>query len=148
VAEGKKLGGVLAETRIVGEQVQDVVIGLGLNGVNPVPSTGTSIQQLIQPERASSSLNTLEGLASVALYGLMQGYLHWQNLGDEAFLEAYQTGMANLGQTLAMEGKTVEVIGVAPSGNLRVRPTQTHTDTPAVKTLEIEPGKVTLGYNA
>lgn len=88
----------------------------------------------------------------MALYGLMQGYLHWQNQGDEAFLDAYQARMANLGQILAIEGQPVEVIGVAPSGNLRVQLAPVPTvpidiDTPAVKTLEIEPGKVTLGYN-
>jgi len=152
VAQGKKLGGVLAETRLEAGKVRDVVIGLGLNGFNPVPATGVSIQQLIRPELAPTPLNTLEGLAAIALYGLMQGYLHWQNQGDDAFLDAYQARMANLGQAVAVEGQPAEVVGVAPSGNLRVQLTPTHahihTDTPAVKMLEIEPGKVTLGYNA
>ena len=148
VAQGRKLGGVLAETRIEAGKIQDVVIGLGLNGFNPVPTTGISIQQLIQPELGHDSLKSLEGLAAIALYGLMQGYLHWQNLGDDAFLKVYQARMANLGQALAIEGKPAEVIGVAPSGNLRVQLVHTHRNTPAVKTLEIEPGKVTLGYNA
>lgn len=148
VAHGKKLGGVLAETRIETGQVKTVVIGLGLNSFNPVPVTGVSIQQLIQPELASGPMNTLEALAAIALYGLMQGYLHWQNQGDDAFLIDYQARLANLGQGLMVEGKSAEVIGVASSGNLRVRLTPMHNDKPAVKTLEIEPGKVTLGYNA
>lgn len=148
VAGGKKLGGILAETRLDSGRVQTVVIGLGLNGFNPVPTTGISIQQLIRPELAPSALKTLESLAAVALYGLMQGYLHWLNQGDEAFLADYQARMANLGQPLALNGETAEVVGVAPSGNLRVQISQTHMNTPAVKTLEIEPGKVTLGYNA
>lgn len=148
VAGGKKLGGVLAETHLEGGRVQTVVIGLGLNGFNPVPATGTSIQQLIQPELASSPLNTLEDLAAIALYGLMQGYLHWQNQGDDAFLIDYQARLANLGQGLTVEGRPAEVIGVAPSGNLRVQLTPTTSDIPALETLEIEPGKVTLGYNA
>lgn len=148
VAGGKKLGGVLAETHLESGRVQTVVIGLGLNGFNPVPNTGTSIQALIQPESAPGPLNTLEGLAAIALYGLMQGYLHWRNQGDDAFLIDYQTRLANLGQGLTVEGQAAEVIGVAPSGNLRVRLNPMHNDTPAVKTLEIEPGKVTLGYNA
>ncbi|MBE9137422.1 biotin--[acetyl-CoA-carboxylase] ligase [Nodosilinea sp. LEGE 07088] len=148
VIEGKKLGGVLAETRIDGGMVQDVVIGLGLNGFNPVPPTGISIQQLIQPETAAPALKTLEGLAAIALYGLMQGYLHWQNQGDEAFLDAYQARLANLGQVITLEGEPAEVIGVAPSGNLQVQVAQTHNHSPVVETLEIQPGKVTLGYNA
>ncbi|MEO1067908.1 MAG: biotin--[acetyl-CoA-carboxylase] ligase [Cyanobacteria bacterium J06638_6] len=148
VVDGKKLGGVLAETRIEGGMVQDVVIGLGLNGFNPVPANGISIQQLIQPETAPPALKTLEGLAAIALYGLMQGYLHWQNQGDEAFLDAYQTRMAHLGQVVTLEGALAEVVGVAPSGNLQVQVAQTHNHSPVVETLEIQPGKVTLGYNA
>ena len=144
----KNLGGVLAETHLESGRVETVVIGLGLNGFNPVPATGTSIQQLIQPELAAGPLNTLEDLAAIALYGLMQGYLHWQNQGDDAFLIDYQARLANLGQALTVEGRPAEVIGVAPSGNLRVQLTPTPSDIPAVKTLEIEPGKVTLGYNA
>ncbi|MGB3203236.1 MAG: biotin--[acetyl-CoA-carboxylase] ligase [Nodosilinea sp.] len=148
VAEGKKLGGVLAETHIENGRVQTVVIGLGLNGFNPVPATGISIQQLIQPESISNRLNTLENLAAIALYGLMQGYLHWQNQGDDAFLIDYQARLSNLGQGLTVAGHPAEVIGVAPSGNLRVQLNSNHSDLPAVKTLELEPGKVTLGYNA
>ncbi|MFQ4137315.1 biotin--[acetyl-CoA-carboxylase] ligase [Nodosilinea sp. PGN35] len=148
VAGGKKLGGVLAETHLENGRVQTVVIGLGLNGFNAVPGVGTSIQALIQPELAADPLNTLEGLAAIALYGLMQGYLHWQNQGDDAFLNDYQTRLANLGQGLTVDGQSAEVVGVAPSGNLRVRLISLPSDLPAVKTLEIEPGKVTLGYNA
>ncbi len=148
VAGGKKLGGVLAETHLERGRVKTVVIGLGLNGFNSVPDIGTSIQALIQPELAPDPLNTLEGLAAIALYGLMQGYLHWQNQGDDAFLADYQTRLANLGQGLTVDGESAKVIGVAPSGNLRVRLANIHNDAPAVKTLEIEPGKVTLGYNA
>ncbi|MGB3136811.1 MAG: hypothetical protein WBB18_08405, partial [Nodosilinea sp.] len=148
VSGGKKLGGVLAETRSESDRIQTVVIGLGLNGFNPVPATGTSIQQLIHPERAPVPLNSVEGLAAVALYGLMQGYLHWQNQGDEAFLIDYQSGLANLGQSLTVAGQAAEVIGIARSGNLQVRLAPSYSDIPASTTLEIEPGEVTLGYNA
>jgi BirA family biotin operon repressor/biotin-[acetyl-CoA-carboxylase] ligase len=153
VARGKKLGGVLAETRIEQGLVQEAVIGLGLNGFNPVPATGIALQQLIQPgliqpERPPGPLNTLEGLAAIALYGLMQGYLHWLNLGDEAFLQVYQARLVNLGQRIDLDGEDAEVVGVAPSGNLRVRLLAPWGEAATVKTLEIEPGKVTLGYNA
>lgn len=146
VVRGKKLGGVLAETRVVGSQINDVVVGLGLNGFNPVPATGVTIQQLIQPEHHATPLNSLEGLAAVALYGLMQGYLYWQSQGDEAFLEVYQTQMSHLGQMVTVGNDPAQVTGIAPSGNLQVCPVDANAlgDTP----LEIEPGKVTLGYNA
>ncbi|WP_156119951.1 biotin--[acetyl-CoA-carboxylase] ligase [Leptolyngbya sp. KIOST-1] len=148
VAKGKKLGGVLAETHLENGRVQTVVVGLGLNGFNPVPATGISVQQLIQPESSPAVLNTLENLAAIALYGLMQGYLHWQSQGDDAFLVDYHACLANLGQGLTVGGRATEVVGVALSGNLRVRLKPLHENVPADKTLEIEPGEVTLGYNA
>ncbi|MGF1567756.1 MAG: biotin--[acetyl-CoA-carboxylase] ligase [Nodosilinea sp.] len=146
VGGGKKLGGVLVETRLVGSRIQDVVIGLGLNGFNPVPATGISIQQLIQPEQPLPPVNTLERLAAVAIYGLLQGYLYWQNQGDTAFLAAYRARMTHLGHILKVNGDDMQVTGVAASGNLQVQPKSSHP--PALTKLEIEPGKVTLGYNA
>jgi BirA family biotin operon repressor/biotin-[acetyl-CoA-carboxylase] ligase len=146
VVQGKKLGGILTETRVGGSQIHEAVIGLGLNGYNPVPTTGISIQQLIQPEHAPTPLKSLEGLAAVALYGLLQGYLYWQSQGDEVFLKAYQQQMTHVGKTIVVGDHPTQIIGVAPSGNLHVRPFYNHQpgDTP----WEIEPGKVTLGYNA
>lgn len=146
VVEGKKLGGILAETRLGGSQIREAVIGLGLNGFNPVPPPGISIQQLIQPERTATPLKSLEGLAAVALYGLLQGYLYWQSQGDEAFLKAYQTQMTHLGETIVVGDHPTQIIGVAPSGNLHVRPFHDHQ--PGDNPWEIEPGKVSLGYNA
>ena len=146
VVNGKKLGGILSETRVEGGVIQDVVIGLGVNGFNPVPSTGISIQQVFQPDFPPPPLNTVEGVAAVALYGLIQGYLYWQNYGNQALLNAYQTFMSNLGQTIVFDNNLVEIIGVSTSGNLQVKPC---LDTRKfARTREIEPGKVTLGYNA
>ena len=146
IVQGKKLGGLLAETRVEGNIIRDVVIGLGLNGFNPVPLTGISIREIFQPDLPPSPLNTLEGLAAVALMGLNQGYLYWQNHGNKALLDRYQTCMAHLGQIITFNDYPVQVVGIAPSGNLQVQ-------SPAGKeqwanALEIEPGKVTLGYNA
>jgi BirA family biotin operon repressor/biotin-[acetyl-CoA-carboxylase] ligase len=146
VARGQKLGGLLTETRLEEDIVSDVVIGVGLNGFNPVPSNGISIQQIFQPDLPPSPLNTVEGLAAVVLYGLIQGYLYWQNYGDQALLNAYHTYMANLGQMITVNDHQVQIMGVAASGNLQVQAPPDCSQ--PVNRLEIEPGKVTLGYNA
>jgi len=146
VARGKKLGGLLVETRLAESCIKEAVIGLGLNSFNPVPATGISLQQLIQPEAVSTPLNTLEGIAAVALYGLLQGYFFWQNQGDSAFLAAYQARMTHLGQTIVVNNRLVEVRGIGASGNLRVQlQPNAHADP---IDLEVKPGEVTLGYNA
>ena len=146
VVNGKKLGGILTETRVSNGIIHDIVLGVGLNGWNAVPSTGTSIQKIFQPDLPPQPLNTIEGLTAVTLYGLIQGYLYWQNYGNQALLNAYKSSMTNLGQTITVEDNPVHIIGIAASGNLQVQAAQSNRQ--SMNTLEIEPGKVTLGYNA
>jgi BirA family biotin operon repressor/biotin-[acetyl-CoA-carboxylase] ligase len=146
VVHGKKLGGLLIETRVEGNLIRDAVIGLGINAFNPVPPTGISLQQIFQPDLPASPLNTLEGLAAVALYGLIQGYLYWQSYGDQSLLTVYQVNMTHVGQKVAVQDQLAEVVGVTASGNLRLQ-TQ-NSEGSRLNTLEIEPGKLSLGYNA
>ncbi len=149
VVGGKKLGGVLAEARMVGSLVERVIIGLGLNCFNPVPVTGISLQQILDSQNSHKSLQTIEGIAAVVLYGLVQGYFLWQTQGDRAFLAAYQSSMANMGQTIILNGHRAKVIGVSTAGNLQLEPDSWSVpdSTPNSTILEVSPGKVTLGYN-
>lgn len=152
VVEGRKLGGILVDTRVQGDQVQVAAVGLGLNYSNPVPPTGLALQSLLngpshptRPDLAPSPLNTLEGLAAVALYGLMQGYSLWQSRGDLAFLALYHQRMSHLGQRVMFKQRLATVTGVAPSGNLTLRLPSDGAGLPLE--VEVQPGEVTLGYN-
>jgi BirA family biotin operon repressor/biotin-[acetyl-CoA-carboxylase] ligase len=146
VLTGKKLGGLLIESHLEEGTIRDVVIGLGLNGFNPMPPTGISVQQAFQPDLPPPPLNSLEGLSAVALYGLIQGYLYWQSFGDRALLNAYRTQMANIGQRITFNDNLVKIMGIASSGNLQVQ--ECRGVSQFADPLEIEPGKVSLGYNA
>lgn len=147
VVEGRKLGGILVDSRVQGDQVQATVVGLGLNVDNPVPPPGIALGPYFNGlEAAPEPLNTLEGVAAVVLYGLMQGYHVWQAQGDSAFLAHYQRRMANLGQAVVVNHRTTTVVGIAPSGNLLVRLAVPVDGTPVE--VEVKPGEVTLGYNA
>lgn len=143
--EGKKLGGVLAEARVSGSILETLVIGLGLNCFNSVPPSGVSLEQVVNPEKPQEVLKTLEGIAAVVLYGLLQGYLFWQSRGDRLFIEAYQSIMAHLGQTLIVNGREARVIGVSIRGNLQLQANDPSAEDQDC--LEFEPGKLTLGYN-
>lgn len=156
VVGGRKLGGILVDTRAKGDRVQAAVVGLGLNYTNPVPPTGISLQQikpsfdppeaLPDPLNHPEHLNTLEKLAAVALYGLMQGYSLWQNQGDLTFLALYQQRMSHLGRSVCVDQTQGTVMGLAPSGNLKVRFPSDQAGIPLER--EVKPGEVTLGYNA
>lgn len=147
VVNGRKLGGILVETRVQGDQVLAATVGLGLNYTNPIPPTGISLGQLLNfPDQSTHPLNSLEGVAAVALYGLMQGYHVWQSQGDQAFLALYQQRMTHLGQSVVVHHQTGTVVGLASSGNLSVRIASDGTGAPLE--VEVLPGDVSLGYNA
>lgn len=147
VVAGRKLGGILVDTRVHSDQVAVAVVGLGLNVFNAVPPTGISLAQL-GADRAAypNPLASLESVAAVALYGLMQGYHLWQRQGDQAFLAQYQQRMAHLGQAVEVNRQPATVTGLSPAGNLIVRLSSSHPDLPLE--WEVQPGEVTLGYNA
>lgn len=144
VVAQQKLGGILTETRVEAGKIRAVVIGIGLNWVNPVPVGGISLQQLC-PEGLSYPLNTVENLAAVVLYGLIQGYIYWQSQGTDALLAAYCNQLVNLGQMVSVNGHLNQVTGITPEGRIQLRPHCPEGELAAV--LELEPGEISLGYN-
>lgn len=147
VAKGQKLGGLLTETRIEQDVIKAVVIGVGLNWKNPVPPTGITLENLVSPDQPCPALENLETVAAVVLYGLWQGYLYWQGQGTAVLLSAYQALLTNLGQVVTVNGHPVTVKGVTELGNLQVQPV-TAPGQNAKETLELQPGTISLGYNA
>jgi BirA family transcriptional regulator, biotin operon repressor / biotin---[acetyl-CoA-carboxylase] ligase len=166
VCQGRKLGGILSETRIERGQITAAVIGVGLNVDNPVPPTGITLREAVSargtrqlpadgsgsaltpplpPLPGSPPIASLEMAAAVVLYGLLQGYLFWQAHGSEALLEAYCTRLANLGQVLVLDGHKWQVQGVTQTGNLWVKDL---CSAAAPATRELQPGEITLGYNS
>ncbi len=145
IIRGKKLGGVLAEARTCGSLLETLIVGLGLNCFNTVPPAGVSLNQLVNREQPQEVLGTLEGIAAVALYGLLQGCFFWQTRGDRPFIEAYQAIMAYMGQTFIVNGREARVIGVSTRGNLQLETDDSSTENR--HSLEFEPGKFALGYN-
>lgn len=84
---GRKLGGILTETRLHQGQITLAVIGVGLNWANPVPESGINLQALTaQPH---PSIRSLEELATITLEGLELGYQRWQTSGIKSLLPDY-----------------------------------------------------------
>lgn len=146
VMDNRKLGGILTETRIERGRIRAVVIGIGLNWCNPAPPGGISIHQVL-PGAIASPLNTLEGFAAVVLYGLIQGYFYWQSQGADALLSAYCALLANLGQSVTVDGYDGAIAGVTAQGKIQIQTHSSGGGEPS-KVLEFEPGEISLGYNA
>ncbi|MBD0334128.1 MAG: biotin--[acetyl-CoA-carboxylase] ligase [Cyanobacteria bacterium Co-bin13] len=166
VFQGRKLGGILTETRVEKGQITAAVVGVGLNVSNPVPPTGITWLEAARKEprpelqpalptqvdcatplAAGFAPDSLEQAAAVVLYGLLQGYLFWQTHGTAALLEVYRTRLVNLGQILVLDGHQWEVQGVTQTGNLWVKDMGSKVST-AVGIRELRPGEITLGYNS
>ena len=151
VIRGRKLGGILTETRIRGGKIDRAVVGVGINWENPVPETGVSLRSFWQSSDAQKTspkltrdIPSLEMLAAIVLEGLARGWQYWQQEGVESLVKAYETLLVNIGQSVAIEGQSGTVVGVDGDGNLRIRLT--------AKTGEIlpeicrSPGNISLGY--
>jgi len=138
VLEGRKLGGILTETRVQGSQLTWAVVGVGLNWVNPVPEVGVGLQSWLGSQPADP------GMAAIALYGVAVGDRVRQHHGITAILPHYEALLLNIGQTIKLPAQTGggegTIIGVTLNGALRV-----HLPT-LQQTVQIQPGMVQLGY--
>jgi BirA family transcriptional regulator, biotin operon repressor / biotin---[acetyl-CoA-carboxylase] ligase len=142
VVEGKKLGGILTESRVQSGKLGQAVIGVGMNWQNPVPTTGVQLQQLT----AAMGLHDvdLEMVAAIVLAGIATGLNLLQQGETSALIAPYEALLSNRGQVVEWQGERWKVVGVAASGWLRIRPEQ--ADSAAEAEQLVEPGTLSLGY--
>ncbi|MEB3337256.1 MAG: biotin--[acetyl-CoA-carboxylase] ligase [Leptolyngbyaceae bacterium] len=154
VLQGRKLGGILTESRLYQGQISKAVIGVGINWSNPVPETGINLQSYLMQE-PDPPLQSLEDLIVIVLQGLITGYNSWQQGGMEAFLPAYLELLANLGDAVVVDNRAGVVVGVSPDGDLQVRlspldPDLDADENPISSTasaeISLKPGTISLGY--
>jgi BirA family biotin operon repressor/biotin-[acetyl-CoA-carboxylase] ligase len=107
--QGKKLGGVLTETRIHNQQLKAVVIGIGLNWSNQVPEIGIALKDYLNENKITANLNLspslkrelmvshlpaqltdLTDLKSIILAGLLWGYQCYSQTGLREILPRYE----------------------------------------------------------
>lgn len=143
---GRKLGGILTETKVRHEKIVHAAIGVGINWSNPVPVTGVSLQSFLS-QQALRSIDCLETLAAVTIQGTISGCKFCSPRGIDALLPSYHKLFINMGQRIAVEGENGTVVGISDRGELRVR---LDSQSPSCDTsLEIclPPGAVSLGYD-
>jgi BirA family transcriptional regulator, biotin operon repressor / biotin---[acetyl-CoA-carboxylase] ligase len=142
VVSGRKLGGILTETKIQQGAIRQAVIGIGLNWSNPVPETGINLQ-MIRAEQSSVSIASLEVLAAIVLQGVMMAYHYWQIHGIEPVLMAYESLLTGLGRSITVDDQVGEIVGVSQFGDLRVCVQQGAAPSTEIN---LPPGSIRLGY--
>ncbi|MDX2216993.1 MAG: biotin--[acetyl-CoA-carboxylase] ligase [Oculatellaceae cyanobacterium bins.114] len=144
VVQGRKLGGILTETRISQGIIRQAIVGVGLNWVNAVPAMGINLQT-VMATHSQPTIASLEKLAAIALQGIMGGYQQWQHQGIEAILPHYHALLTGVGQPVRLDDGLGEIVGVSSSGELRVR-LQPSEKAAAIAEISVKPGAVRLGY--
>lgn len=87
---GRKLGGILTETRIQQGMITSAVIGVGINWENLVPEVGISLQSYWQQQNISPQISSLETLEKLTLKGIFLGYDQLLTNGLDSLLPHYQ----------------------------------------------------------
>lgn len=132
---GRKLGGILTETKVQQGRINQAVVGVGINWANPVPETGINLQSfqmdqlsatpILQTAQRNSaaalSIGSLEMLAAVTLLGIASGNELCSQEGIDILLLSYQKLLTSMGRLVSVDGRPGVIVGVTPTGDLRVR---------------------------
>jgi BirA family biotin operon repressor/biotin-[acetyl-CoA-carboxylase] ligase len=120
---GRKVAGILVESTWMGEELDALILGMGVNVLNiSVPP----IEQLLFP---ATSIETELGhpIERTELLGdIIARVLDWRpNLGTDAFLRSWERNLAFRGQQVYVRGGsekpvTGELLGLETNGSLRL----------------------------
>lgn len=135
--QGCKLGGIKIETRIQQQQITAVVIGVGINWINPVPAVGINL------EHYQVQIPSLERLAAITVAGILTAYQQYLQLGIESILPEYLKLLNSLGKQVMVDQTPATVIGVTAEGKLQV---SLHSPGASV-VLGLSPQQVSIGYS-
>ncbi len=146
ILQGRKLGGILIETRMQQGLIPWAVIGIGINWANPVPELGIALQAYIGDEQCP--LQSINELAAAVIQGAMAGYRSWQTHGIAAILPGYEALLTHMGQNVQVAEGMGQVVGVTETGNLRVALSASVAESAAASAAETQfkPGEIRLGY--
>lgn len=146
ILDGRKLGGILTETKVRDGKITQAVIGVGINWTNPVPSTGVNLDSW-NNQGNSSKIYCLEKLAAVVLLGIDSGIQCLEEEGVNILLSRYTKLLSNLGEIVNVNGDFCgTVVGVTSTGNLHLLPLDGSTLSVKSSSIYLQPGTISLGY--
>ncbi len=145
VLDGRKLGGILTETKVYQGKITQAVIGVGINWINPVPETGINLESW-QASQNSRSISCLEILTSTVLLGIESGIECLFEEGISILLSRYLELLTNLGDRIYINNISGKITGVTSQGNLRVSTEFYDTEKGKTSEIYVQPGTISLGY--
>ena len=139
--EGKKLGGILTETKLAHSQtatttgltrakplpcIKQAVVGVGINWHNPTPETGISlvkIRELLPGSPFNIKINCLEMLGALVLRGILQGVFYQRRVGSQVFMKDYEKLLTWFRKPVSLDRKLLDrlVLTGKPTDSCRDR---------------------------
>jgi BirA family transcriptional regulator, biotin operon repressor / biotin---[acetyl-CoA-carboxylase] ligase len=143
ILAGRKLGGILTQTRITQGRIEHAIVGVGINYANPVESPAINLAPSndCQPNYRNFSI---EMLTSCTIKGIISGYKRCTPSTIDSLLSDYLELLNARGRSVIVNGKLGTVLGISPQGELHIGFT---TDLETTETYLI-PGTFTLGYES
>jgi BirA family transcriptional regulator, biotin operon repressor / biotin---[acetyl-CoA-carboxylase] ligase len=138
---GRKLGGILTETRVHQGQITKAVVGIGINWSNSVPEWGITLRSFYE-KNLSARVTSLEVLAAIVIQGLRFGYQSWLEQGIESLLPSYLELLQIQGRQVIVDGNVGIITGVTPTGELSI----CLNSATAPTEICLKPGTISLGY--
>jgi BirA family transcriptional regulator, biotin operon repressor / biotin---[acetyl-CoA-carboxylase] ligase len=140
---GRKLGGILTQTRISGNKIQDAIVGVGINYANSVAGLAINLAPSndYQPNYRNFSM---EMLTSCTIRGIISGYKRCTPKTIDSLLSDYLELLNTRGRSVLVDGKLGTVLGISPQGELHI----SFTTATAVTEMYLTPGTFSLGYES
>lgn len=146
ILDRRKLGGILTETKMSQQQITQAVIGVGINWSNIVPETGINLQQFFAQSTEPVKVQSLELLAALVISGIELGLQRCLQGNIDHLLKSYTELLNSLGRRVEIDGNSGVVIGVTPTGELRVQ-LDSIPSSASIREVCIKPGTISLGYD-
>lgn len=141
ILDGRKLGGILTETRIDRDLIQYAIVGVGINHTNPVEGNAINLLPSNDFQLNYRSLS-LEMLTSCTIRGIISGYKRCTPATLDSLLLDYLELLNARGRSVIVNGQLGTVLGVSPQGELHIGFAATNEITETY----LKPGTFTLGY--
>lgn len=137
--EGKKLGGILTETKLAHHSdlaspdlkgskslpcIRQAVIGVGINWHNPTPETGISLVKILEKfphGLAKIKINCLETLSALVLRGILQGVFFQRQVGSQVFMKDYEKLLTQFRKPVSLDRKLLEQMVFSNRSESRLR---------------------------
>ncbi|NJR69247.1 MAG: biotin--[acetyl-CoA-carboxylase] ligase [Synechococcales cyanobacterium CRU_2_2] len=118
---GKKLGGILTESRVRGDRIHQAIVGVGLNWRNLAPEPGISLQPFLGKQN-SLRITCLETAIAFVLKGLVLGCQRWQYspISLKQLLDEYEKLVKLVDRPVQVGSEWGTITGITTAGELKV----------------------------